>query len=171
MQIACLYFTISGAPAGRFKDWGAELCDSSTEAGRYTSKLTHLHGWQGGAGKFDPHHLDLSTGLLEHPREDVPSFPQTKWSKRTKQKQRCLLWPSLRSHTLSLPPFYSWEAHYDHPQSKTSWKYKNHHNIEIWLIYIFTFCPETFLNLFISSNSFSVDFLGFSYMDNHAISA
>lgn len=47
------------------KDWGAEIYDSVTEAREYTSKLTHLHGWQGGASKLVLLSLGLSAGLLK----------------------------------------------------------------------------------------------------------
>lgn len=48
----------------RLKGWGAESYDSLIEARGFTSKVTHLRGWQDGAGKLVPLSLNLSTGLL-----------------------------------------------------------------------------------------------------------
>lgn len=77
-----------------------------TGAGGCTSTVAHLHGWQIDVGYWSfPPLLDLSTELLDCTPRLMAGFPQGKESKRTKQKLQCLLWSSLGSHTLSLPPY------------------------------------------------------------------
>lgn len=47
----------------------------------------------------------FSTGLLGHPYDRAAAFPNSNWSKRSRRKQQHLLWPSLKSHILSLPQY------------------------------------------------------------------
>lgn len=50
----------------RRKDGGAEIYKSLTEGrGGYTPEVTHLHGWQDGAGESVPLYMGLSTGQLK----------------------------------------------------------------------------------------------------------
>lgn len=58
---------------------GLQSCEDLTRERGSTSKGAHAHGWQMNAGFWQedsvPHHVGLSTGLLEDPDDRVAGLP------------------------------------------------------------------------------------------------
>lgn len=88
---AYLCFTMSGASEDLI--WELGSFESLTRPEASISKKAHTHGWQVGAGcrwkPSVPLHMGRSRGLCECPHNMVAGFPQSKLSKRPRQKLPC----------------------------------------------------------------------------------
>ena len=74
---------------------GLQSYESLTRAGQFASKVAYTHKRHVDAGcrleVSDPHHVGLPVWFLESPHGLVASFPQSKWSRKARQKSQGLL--------------------------------------------------------------------------------